>query len=430
MIEQYTSPVAVNNSQEPWLVGDGVVVSGGVAIPSLDFNFITGGLPGTVTFTRASTATYFNSAGVLTSAAINEPRFDYNPATLAARGLLIEEQRTNSFTYSEDMTNAAWTKNNSTVTADSIASPNGGVNADKLVENTATGGHSVDRTFSVTSGTAYTYSIFVKAGERTAVRILLSVAGFGSNLTANYDISVGAWRTSSPTPSGGLTLTSQNVGNGWYRISASGTATATATATFRLSLLDSPSSTGSYTGDGVSGAYFWGVQLETAAFPTSYIPTVAAALTRSADVATVSPLTPWFNATEGTLYAQFDNAASGTRTIVAINDGTSNESIRLRSIGTNPYLTVTDGGIDQADIDAGTIAANTSYKLAGAYKTNDFAACISAGTVQTDTSGTLPTVTQMMLGTSAAANYLNGHLQRVTYYPRCLSNAELQSITA
>lgn len=211
------------------------------------------------------------------------------------------------------------------------------------------------------------------------------------------------------------------------------TGTTGSTLTYRpkITLLDSDTVSASVcVGVIGNGVYVFGAQVEAGAFPTSYIPTTTAAVTRDADVATVGTLTPWFNATEGTLYAQFDNVASGTRTMAAINDGTSNESIRLRSIGTNPYLTVTDGGVDQADIDAGTIAANTSYKLAGAYKANDFAACISAGTVQTDTSGTLPTVTQMMLGTSAAANYLNGHLQRLVYYPSRLTNAQLQTITA
>ena len=113
----------------------------------------------------------------------------------------------------------------------------------------------------------------------------------------------------------------------------------------------------------------------------------------------------------------------------AINDGTSNESIRLRTVSTDPFFTITDGGVDQANIDAGAVASYTTYKFAGAYAVNDFAACIAGGAAQTDASGTLPTVTQTSLGNSAAANYLNGYLQRITYYPRRLPNAELQALT-
>jgi hypothetical protein len=197
-----------------------------------------------------------------------------------------------------------------------------------------------------------------------------------------------------------------------------------------------------FTGDGVSGAYIWGAQVETNSYATSYIPTTTAQVTRaadtstsaqttrSADVASINTMTPWFSSTQGTLFGQFDTVASGTRTVADINDGTGNESIRLGSVGTDPYFTVTDGGVDQATIDAGSIASSTSYKFAAAYKANDFAACIGGGTVQVDTSGTLPTVNQVLLGTSAASNNLNGHLQRITYYPSKLTNAELQALTA
>ena len=78
--------------------------------PALLLDFTTGTLDSRITFTRSTTGSYYNSAGVLSTAAINAPRFDYNPSTLQAKGLLIEESRTNLLTYSEQFDNAAWVK--------------------------------------------------------------------------------------------------------------------------------------------------------------------------------------------------------------------------------------------------------------------------------------------------------------------------------
>jgi hypothetical protein len=187
-----------------------------------------------------------------------------------------------------------------------------------------------------------------------------------------------------------------------------------------------------YTGDGVSGAYLFGAQTETGSFATSYIPTVASQVTRSADVATMTGtnFSSWYNASEGSFVSQFTTSTiSGARTVLDANDNTANESIRLRTMTADPFFTVTDGGVNQADIDAGTVAASTTYKMAGAYKVNDFATSIGGGTVGTDVSGTIPTVNQLQIGNSAAGNRLNGHIRTIAYYNTRLPDAQLQALT-
>jgi len=372
-------------------------------------------------YTPTTTATVTNYIPVLETAAINAPRFDYNPITQAALGLLIEEKRTNLRTYSEDFTNAVWTKSASSITANTIVAPDGTLTGDKLVENTATSRHFVTTTLTLTANTVYTLSVYMKAGERTT-------ASFGNSSTANW---VGGATIVVNLATGVITSgtgTIQSVGNGWYRVSITQTfGPANANGGMIIDL----QTTAGYTGNGYSGIYIWGAQLEAGAFATSYIPTVASQVTRSADNASMTGtnFSSWFNAINGTLFAEYSAVVSGTRTMAAINDNTTNESIRLRTVGTNPFFTVTDGGVDQADIDAGTVASNIVYKFVGAYATNDFATSIAGGAAVTDTSGTLPTVDRMMIGNSAAANALNGHIRQIVYYPRRLTNSDLQAIT-
>jgi hypothetical protein len=364
-----------------------------------------------------------------TSAAVYGPRFDFDPVTLAARGLLIEEQRTNLLQRSEEFDNGSWTKTGGSVTPNSITAPDGSVTADLFVENSSLTSHRVSQNASITSGIAYTLSVFAKAGSRTFLQLFFSSTEFGAQAFANFDLSTGV----AGTIGSSTVATITSAGGGWYRCSISATATATGASSASLIQLITSSTAArneNYTGDGTSGLYLWGAQLEAGSFATSYIPTLASAVTRSADVATINTLSPFFNATEGTMFAQFDSAASGTNTIAAFDDNTANENYRLRNVGTDPKFTVTDGGVDQCDINGGTIAANTVYNFAAAYKANDFAVCIAGGTVQTDTSGTLPTVDRLRIGTSQAGNYLNGHVRRFAYYPRRLANAELQALTA
>jgi len=141
-------------------------------LPLLNLDFANAGvLDPRITFTRASTATYFDYAGVLRTAQNNIARFDYNPSTLAAQGLLIEEQRTNSMLRSEEFSDASWTKGGATVTANSTTAPSGTTTADTLVEDTSTGQHRVYRTTSGTTNTnPYTISFFAKASTRTPKR--------------------------------------------------------------------------------------------------------------------------------------------------------------------------------------------------------------------------------------------------------------------
>lgn len=359
-----------------------------------------------------------------TSAAVYGPRFDYDPVTLAARGLLIEEQRTNSILYSEQFDNAAWTKTRSSITANTVVAPDGTVTADKLVENTDTNSHLLLPLNAITlsTGIAYSYSIYAKAAERSILRL-------GNNDLGGvfFDVATG----SVTSVGSGFTGSITSVGNGWYRLNAIQASNSNASGRLVVTLVSTGTTT-SYTGDGVSGLYLWGAQLEAGAFATSYIPTVASSVTRSADVASVNTLSPWFNATEGTVFAEYDIAGYSSFNPV-VDIGTDQNNIITMSLNSSiiSRLVVVDGAVSQVNITLGVAIANTTYRQANAYKLNDFAATRNGGTVITDTSGTVPAVTQATLGgTIGLSRSLNGHLRRVAYYPRRLLDAELQTLTA
>ena len=362
-----------------------------------------------------------------TSAAVYGPRFDYDPQTYAAKGLLIEEQRTNLVTYSEQFDNANWVKYNATITANAAISPDGTTTADLLAENTATDVHVMYQSVGVTSGTAYAWSGHLKAAGRNIVKLTCQATAV--IYAVEFNLSTGT----STNISGSGTATITAMGNGWYRITASATASGSGTGFWQLDLGSAPN-TYSYTGNGSSGVYVWGAQLEAGAFATSYIPTIASSVTRSADVASVNTLSPWFNATEGTLFVEASNVKGVYPHLAGLETDANNAiwSYAQEASSTTRYgnLDAVSGGTLSVSINTAA-AAVTTIKQAAAYKANDFAVCVNAGTIVSDTSATVPSVTKLQIGTRTATQYwLNGYIRRLAYYPRRLTNAELQALTA
>jgi hypothetical protein len=375
----------------------------------------------------------YNPGAAPTSTAYYGPRFDYNPTTLAPLGLLIEEQRVNLALYSEQLNDATWTKGNSTVAADAAASPDGTIDADKLIENTANAIHDVSQVavVSAASGATYSLSVFLKAAERAFAFVGMSGAAMPVPFVS-VDLTTGAVAVVNGTVA---SSSSTAFANGWWRVTVTATTTATGNVTpgVRVSA-DGVWANRIYTGDGTSGIFVWGAQVELGAFPTSYIPTVAATVTRAADIAVMSGsnLSSWYNQSQGTIVVSADSSRGGVggaaRTFV-FNNGTSSNNIRN---GGQSTLQVLDAGVAQVSI-AGTPLIpfdGTVFKFASAYKENDFAT-VTTGAVVTDTSGTVPTVNQLLLGSGeTSTTYLNGHLRSITYYPYRLADFQLQALTA
>lgn len=362
------------------------------------------------------------------------PRFDYDPVTLAPKGLLIEEQRTNLLVRSEEFDNASWTKTRSSITANATTSPDGMVDADKLVEDTtASNTHQVGQTFSATSGTSYSFSVYLKAAERTWAFLQLSSNMFADATprSAYINLSTGTVGTTVGSP----TVTVVDAGGGWWRVIMTDAATATATAS-ALVYLATGNGGVSYTGDGTSGIYIWGAQLEAGAFATSYIPTVASQVTRTADVAAINApnFAPWYNQSEGTIFVEGvtykPTSVSATTSAVDISDGGINNRHLVAAIGSLATARTVVGGVNQTDITQ-TYTANAIEKLAYAYRVDDFAFFRNGSQVGTDTSGTIPTVGRMFMGNAAgSAAFWSGWLRSIRYYPTRLTQAQGQALTA
>ena len=237
-------------------------------------------------FTRASTATYCGSDGLIKTAAVNAPRLNYNPENLSSGPVLqLESAATNLITYSDQLDNAAWAKTRSSIIANAATAPDGTSTADKLVEDsTASNTHKLDiNTITISNGTYYTLSVYVKAGERTSVELLIEDAGV-SGATFNLSNATITAPTSSAVTNVSSTAKIEQLANGWCRCSIIRLSAAT-TGYYSIRLVNT---TTTYTGGGTSGLFIWGAQLESGSVATSYIPTATVAVTRSADINTAT----------------------------------------------------------------------------------------------------------------------------------------------
>lgn len=407
-----------------------------LAQPTILFNFERDKkLSPIIDFTRSTTATFVNSKGLIELASVNQPRFDHNPTTGESLGFLFEESRINNLLYSQQFDNAAWSKTRSSITANvaGIAAPDGTFTVDKLVEDgTAANTHLVSQTFSAAASTTYTYSVFVKRAERTQASII--VGSFANQVAANtitLDLITGAYTATDLTRTKVVAYP-----NEWYRVSSTVT-TIASIVNLTPQVLPMSGGTVTYNGDGVSGLYVWQADFEIGSFPTSPIPTVASAVTRSADAASINGngFLSWFNSVEGTLAAKVRRLSDTiSDTFVDISSNTTTNRIALTAetgASNQSRLRVVDTGSIQALPSSIITLPNVSYTIVGGYKVDNFGVSTNGATVSTDNLGTVPQGMDRLrffsLGTGTTT--YSGHIAKFAYYPRRLLDSEIQAIS-
>tara|TARA_R110002073_G_scaffold275180_1_gene438715 strand:- start:613 stop:1839 length:1227 start_codon:yes stop_codon:yes gene_type:complete len=370
-------------------------------------------------FTRASSATVVNKAGLIETVGTGTPRIDFSDDVNGA--LLLEPQRTNLVTYSNDFSNVAWVKNAVSITINNITSPDGIQNADLF---TADGTNVQHYVLQSQSSSAKTMSIFAKAGTQQFIQILTS--GTASPV-ANYDLINGTTNLVGSSS----TTSIENYGNGWYRCIL--TTTDAAAGSFYVCFSQSlatgrfPSFVSSKT------LYLWGGQSEAnTSYPTSYIPTQGSTVTRNLETCTGAGNDQVINSTEGVLYAEIAAEIITSFKNLSINDSTSSNRINLYIYNSSLTVNFDVGGVNQASISYTIPDVTTFNKIAFSYKLNEFKLFVNG--VQrgsTDTSGTVPAV-----GTFNKLSFNDGSLSKfygntkdIRVYNTALTDAELQALT-
>jgi len=306
---------------------------------------------------------------------------------------------------------------NTTATLD----PYGTNVADFIVGNTTVGQHRFDQTTTSVSG-SYTLSVFVKAGGYSFTRLRIGLAG------AVFDLSSGVVVTTDA----GITSSIQSFGNGWFRCII-GKAASAANEIIRINMQPT-SSTADFAGDGTSGIYVFGAQYETGSVATSYIPTTTAAVTRNADVVSVTGASGSIGQTEGTIYAEVNvrNWVSNLR-ILSISDGTSNNHVTLIKGSTENTLRLISrlSNVLQVSIQSSALTGNT-FKIAAAYANNDFVLYINGAQIGTNNTALSPACSNVYLGSiesGAGTSALNDRIRAAALYTTRLTNAQLAALT-
>lgn len=411
-------------------------------LPSMALDFTTASLDSRVAVTRAlNTATRVNNSGLIESVNANLPRFDFASSGVC-NGLLIEEARTNILLQSTFA--ASWPNANAVLNANQFTSPDGTTNAAEFKDNTSSAVHVIFQNPATTAGTNYAASVFV---EKTAGRyITLSCidTSFTGARAATFDLNTGlvtqsgAYGSNSTFVSAGM---SQLV-NGYYRLYVVGSNTAASTyfqicgtnaGTFSADIFGRNSYIGANTSWKIYGA-----QLEQGAFATSYIPTTTTSLTRNADVVqmTGTNFSSWYNASEGTMVSTaYRQSLGDIPTFVCIDDGTASNKIEFISYSNyDAEAQVFTLGSQQANpYTAGNVyPVNTQRTIAFGYKVNSFYGAFNGAAMPNanpDTTGTIPTVTQLQFGRRAALVEGAVTISTFRYYPFRLTNAEIVAIS-
>lgn len=409
-----------------------------------------------LTVVRASTKSVWRD-GVLTTISANtlpyedKPLVDVPPGYAYNRGILVEESRINICTRSEDFTNAAWAKSAVTVSGNSTTAPDGTTTADSVIEDGATARHGIVRnSFAVTADTVKTWSIFVKPLPGSATRYPVLQITSGSITGAERVTVVFNLSTVSHAAAGILTTSAtptfidadiESLPNGWFRIwMAASIGGGDAALGFALTFSTSAASanvSNSYAGDGASGFYVWGGQIEDGVnFASSYTPaTAGSAVTRSADdISILMSSIPAGSGDDAGLVLRGITASglsAGSQVFAQIDSGSEVDRIRLErdNLGEMRFI-VTTGSVERCNLALGVVANNTRFGVAAAWAAHNFAASMNGGAIQTDTGGAIPGPTTLRLGRSFTGEYCNGHIERFAYRSDRPDNSILPRLSA
>ena len=372
---------------------------------------------------------------------LNVPRIDYTGGVCGK--LLLEPQRTNLVTYSEDFSNAAWAVGGVTIAANDTTSPDGTTNADKFLETAVNGIHVINNTSSITASATSTASVFYKKGTRQYFSVKLQIGS--SSYTQVFDAD---GLTTGSNSSNGLTNVSTKIedyGNGWVRASVAGTSASGTSTYLIIGLSNSLNPTfhpinfnPTYQGSVTDYGYFYGAQLEAGTYPTSYIPTLASSVTRLADLASKTGISSLINSTEGVLYFESNfsglfigNSAIGSR--ISLSDGTLSNRISLNYKGSNGAFVVisSTGGVTAAYEVLG-YNDNQNYKIALVYSATEFSLWVDGVQVideAFDASKPALTLNTIDYADGSGNNNYYGKNQALIIFPTVLTNTQLATLT-
>lgn len=408
--------------------------------------------PNTAFTSRASTATYFDSAGVLQTAAIDEARSDAygfdEDGSLVPIGLLLEESRTNSIPYSKDLNNSAWLKSNVTISHTNGTAPDGTAVAQRVQETADSSQvHNIQEDAAgLTANATYTGSAYLNPSGRHLGTLRVRGNGYGNGFGVGYDLTNETVTAISNFGTGTyLSSGIEKLNNGWFRVYVTGVpASAGSGISLDLRLKDAANQE-TYNGDGASGVYVWGVQIEAGSYPTSYIPTAGSAVTRSADVSSSSAVTRSADdlTISGTAFSDFYNQEAGTwiavaKPFTAVTAGSS-MLFHVYTDADDRYsvYSFNDRGYIYYQVDSGVISTVTPIEDK---ELNEVKIAITQpekgkffidGVEQELNQNNEIPVHSLSIGFRgySGTSYFNGQMKSLVYFPKALTDAELQLLT-
>jgi hypothetical protein len=373
---------------------------------------------------RTTTGTYVGSDGLIKTAAAFEPRFEYDSSGNPL-GLLIEEQRTNLSTYSENFSVSPWSLFAASLGASSVLSPSGTSNVTKVIPNSGATNARLQYTNS-TAGT-YMFTIYAKADGFNFLggQIQTSSGGFPKFC---FDLTTGQFGVQD---GGGIVGYSIPLFNSWWRLHFY-TPIHNGAAVIKLAPrhnFDRTNLDGVVGADGIKGVLFWGAQLETGTFPTSYIPTSGSTVTRGTDNFTISSPNFYNSSSSSIILHYVPKSTTGTQPLLSFDDNTTNNEVKVSIATTTPTLNVVNAGVTTVAIGTAPNVSTTNleYRVSLSAKDNQFSLASEGIGVVTTTSGSLPVgITTMRIGHDRSGNRFSGHIKKLIYYPRELTTPALR----